>query len=66
MVAKKNGIVSFGDSLGNDPMFYRNIVLKRLDAQVSESSRSTKRTFVWPLLYLFRIFLDLKLSPKQC
>ena len=32
MVAKKNGIVNFGDSLGNDPMFYRNIVLKHFDA----------------------------------
>ena len=32
MVAKKNGNVYFGDSLGNDPMFYRNIVLKHFDA----------------------------------
>ena len=32
MVAKKYGKVYFGDSLGNDPMFYRNIVLKRFDA----------------------------------
>ena len=32
MVAKKNRIVYIGDSLGNDPMFYRNIVLKHFDA----------------------------------
>ena len=32
MLSKKNGIVDFGDSLGNDPMFYRNIVLKHFDA----------------------------------
>ena len=32
MVAKKNGIVCFGDSLETDPMFYRNIVLKLFDA----------------------------------
>ena len=66
MAAKKNGIVPFGDSLGNDPMFYRNIVLKRLEAQFSKSCRITKRTFVWPLLYLFRSFLDRKLSTIQC
>ena len=32
LVAKNNGNVYFGDSLGNDPMFYRNIVLKNFDA----------------------------------
>ena len=31
MVAKKNGIVHFGDSPGKDPMFYRNIDLKHFD-----------------------------------
>ena len=32
MVAQNNGNVYFGDSLGNDPMFHRNIVLKHFDA----------------------------------
>ena len=32
MVAKKSGNVHVGDSLGNDPTFYRNIVLERFDA----------------------------------
>ena len=32
IVAKKNGIVYFGDALVNDPMFYRNIVFKHFDA----------------------------------
>ena len=32
MVAKKKGNVYFGDSLGNDPMFHCNIVLKRFDS----------------------------------
>ena len=32
IVAQKNGILYFEDSLGNDPMFYRNIVLKHFDA----------------------------------
>ena len=32
IVANKNGNVFFGDSLGNDPMFCRNVVLKHFDA----------------------------------
>ena len=58
MVAKKNGFVYFGDSLGNDPMFYRNIVLKHFDAYKILNSVEIQKE---PLCSLYCIFFAFSL-----
>ena len=67
MVAKKNGKVYFGESHGNDPMLYRNIVLKHFDALKILNRVELQREPLCGLYCIhFAFFLVLKLSPIQC
>ena len=67
MVAQKDGIVFFWRLSweGSDVSSQHSFEAFRCSHD-SELSRKTKRTLVWPILYLFRTFLVLKLSPIQC